>query len=198
MMGHNIRVNERFNHCVDRRRGMVDLLEPYGNFSFDHLRLVKPKSGKYEKINSLYFPNAATNIGRQTMLGCMFLGTSQTANWYFGLIDGAGTPAVAVGDTMASHAGWTEFEDYNEGTRQTWVKAANNPSNQIITSTNASFTIVAVAPGTLVAGAFLVNENTKGGSSGILWSHGLFDDAVPVQETDIFRTNYFVGLNLPS
>lgn len=108
--------------------------------------------------------NMVVNVGLQKLLDILFVGTSEVINpWHVGL---AGTaPTVASGDTMASHAGWNHFINYDEATRQefTDVRTAQVVSNSAAT---ASFTIS--TNGSVIGGAFLTSNNTKNGSAGVL------------------------------
>jgi hypothetical protein len=116
------------------------------------------------------FRNANTNAGLNSILGIMFHGDTQITTWYLGLVDDSGFSTFAVGDTMASHAGWTETSTYSDGTRRTW--SADASSGQAITnSTPATFNINGTVT---VHGAFLVSNSTKGGTSGTLWATGAF------------------------
>ena len=64
--------------------------------------------------------NLVVNEGLQDMNTKYFKGSSYTAAWYLGLITGPGSgTTIAAADTLASHAGWTEFTDYTGGTRGT-------------------------------------------------------------------------------
>lgn len=86
-----------------------------------------------------------------------------SATLYIGLTDSAPTPAS--GDTMASHAGWTEVTDYDEAARQAWGQGAAS-AGVTVNATSATFTNVV---GT-VGGGFLSTVATKGGSTGDLFS----------------------------
>lgn len=115
------------------------------------------------------FKNLVVTVGKNDLLDKYFTGSSYTATWYLGLVDGASSPTYAAGDTMSSHAGWTENEDYAAATRPapTWNGASSGSK-----ATNAtSFSIDATAT---IAGAFMTTDNTKGGTSGILYSAGNF------------------------
>lgn len=83
---------------------------------------------------------------------------------YIGLTDG--TPTVAAGDTMASHVGWTEVTAYDEATRQDWGQGS--ASGGVVT--NAAAVRFTASGATTVGGGFLTTDNTKGGSSGTLFS----------------------------
>jgi hypothetical protein len=76
---------------------------------------------------------------------------------------------VAAGDTSASHAGWTESTAYSNGTRPapSWGAAAAGSKASTATAYNINGTDT-------IKGAFLITNSTKGGSTGVLYSAGLF------------------------
>ena len=174
---------------VERTRPLATLEELHGSFVFEHWR-----NGKC--IGIIPFPNGATNTGKQHVLGVAFNSVTQITGWYLGLISGtAGTPTIDPADTPLSHSGRTEFVSYNETVRQTWTKGASNPTNQIVSTAPALYTVSNdVAVNAFVAGGFLVSSNVKSGTTGILYATGLFPAAVPVLATDVFKLNYATGL----
>lgn len=103
--------------------------------------------------------NLVVNEGLQHGLDVLFSGSAQTNPWYVGLTDAS--PTVAAGDTLASHVGWTEFDEYT-GNRQEYVEVRTNQTMSNSAS-RASFPIT--ASGT-VGGAFLSSVAT--GTTGIL------------------------------
>lgn len=105
--------------------------------------------------------NLVVNQGLQHVLDVLFAGGAQINPWYIGLTDGSPTPAA--GDTLASHAGWTEFDEYSDD-RKEFVDVR---SGQVVSNTasRASFSIN--ASGT-VGGAFLAAAAT--GTSAVLLS----------------------------
>jgi hypothetical protein len=113
-------------------------------------------------------PNLVVNVGLQDMNAKYFVGSAYTAAWYLGLITGpASGTTFAAGDTLASHAGWTEDTNYS-GTRKvcTFGTATTADPSVITNSLNtASFTMNAT---TTIAGAFLCSVTS--GTSGILFS----------------------------
>jgi hypothetical protein len=123
--------------------------------------------------------NLVVNVGLQDMNDKYFEGSSYTAAWYIGLITGpSGSTTFAAGDTMASHAGWTENTGYSNATRPaaTFGTATTADPSVIDNSTGsggtpASFSINATST---IAGAFLVNNSTKAGTTGILFSESDF------------------------
>ena len=113
--------------------------------------------------------NLVVTVGKNSMLDEYFAGTTYSAAWYLGLVDGASSPTYNAADTMSSHAGWSEFTSYSEATRPapTWNSASSGSK-----ATNAtSFSIN--GSGT-VAGAFMTTNSTISGTTGTLYSAGNF------------------------
>jgi len=113
--------------------------------------------------------NLVVNVGLQYMAGTALTSTAQITSWYIGLYGAGASNTPAAGDTMASHAGWTEVTPY-AGTRPAATFAAAtlaNPSVVTNTASPASFAITGTAT---VGGAFLTSNNTAGGSTGVLFS----------------------------
>lgn len=115
------------------------------------------------------FSNLVTTVGKNFALDTVLGGSAYTAAWYLGLIDSTSYSAVAAGDTASSHAGWTEFTGYSNSTRPapSWGAAASGSK----ASTATSFSVN--ASGT-IKGAILISNSTKGGTTGTLYSAGLF------------------------
>lgn len=114
--------------------------------------------------------NLVVNVGLQDMNAKYFTGSSYTAAWYIGLYGAGASNTPAASDTMSSHAGWTEVTDYSQSTRPTCtfgVPTTSDPSVATNTASPASFSINGT---TTVGGAFLTSNNTKGGTTGILFS----------------------------
>ena len=134
------------------------------------------------------FYNDICNVGKNDIFNVYFHSGTQTstANWFIGLISNTGYSGLAVTDTMASHSGWTELTGYTQGTRVSWGPAA--ASGQSITNvTPNQFDINATAT---CKGVFVVNDGTKGGSTGTLWATALFSADVPVNNGDQLKTTY--------
>jgi hypothetical protein len=126
------------------------------------------------------FPNTVVTAGKNHLLDTHFKTANVTAfttTWYMGLIAANGYSAIAAGDTMASHAGWKESGEnnasapgYSQTTRRqiTFAAAATSAkatSNAVVFSMSIAGT---------VKGAFIVNQSTKAGTTGTLYSAGLF------------------------
>ena len=115
------------------------------------------------------FDNTVVTVGKALLLNAMFAGTTPITTWYLGLVDGASAPYYSVADTMASHAGWSETVPYANATRPAATFSATATSS--ISAAAATFNINGTAT---VAGAFLVSNNTKSGTTGTLYSAGNF------------------------
>lgn len=116
------------------------------------------------------FKNLVTNEGLDHLLDVALSGATQVSTWYVGLTDG--TPTTAAGDTLASHAGWSEVTAYDEAARQTWSDGGVSSQNVDNSASKASFTISTNS--TTVGGAFLASDSTKGGTTGTLYAVGAF------------------------
>lgn len=114
--------------------------------------------------------NLVVNAGLNDLLDKYFKGSTYTAAFYVGLTDG--TPTVAAGDTMASHAGWAEVTAYDEANRQTLT--LGSVSSQAVNNGASKATFTIDTNSTTIGGAFLTTNNTKGGSTGILYGGAAF------------------------
>jgi len=114
--------------------------------------------------------NIVVNAGLNYLLDAGLSGGSPITTWYLGLV--SGTPTVAAGDTMSSHAGWTEVTAYDEAYRVSWVDGGVSAQSVSNTASPADFTIS--ADNTTIGGAFLTSVNTKGGTTGTLYAAGAF------------------------
>lgn len=107
--------------------------------------------------------NLVTTEGKNDIIDKYFKGSAYTATWFLGL---KGTGSAAVGDTLASHAGWAEVTPYAGNRPAITFGTTSGGSN---TASSVAYTINATAT---VAGAFLSSVNT--GSAGKLYSAGDF------------------------
>jgi hypothetical protein len=125
-----------------------------------------------QKVRRLLARNMVTDAGLNSVLDVYFRAQTQLTAWYVGLISGTGSTGLAATDTMGSHAGWTEATGYSESTRQQWSPPA--ASSGVVLNTSP-LTFTANATGT-IRGVFLASNSTKGGTTGTLHSHALFDE----------------------
>lgn len=139
----------------------------------DLIREIKAKRGQFtpEEISRYFAPkwteevkNTVVNTGLDDILDKYYKGSTYTAAHYVGLTDG--TPTPAAGDTMASHAGWTEVTAYDEANRPTLTLGSVSSQSVDNSASKAQFTIDTNS--TTIGGAFLSTDNTVGGTSGTL------------------------------
>ena len=114
--------------------------------------------------------NLVVNAGLAYMAGTALTSVAQITTWYIGLYGAGASNTPAAGDTMSSHAGWTEVTAYSNATRvaATFVTATTaNPSVVTNSASPATFNINGT---TTVGGAFLTSGSAKGGTTGTLFS----------------------------
>ena len=114
--------------------------------------------------------NLVVNAGLAYMAGTALTSVTQITTWYLGLYGAGASNTPAAGDTMSSHAGWTEVVAYSNATRvaATFVTATTaNPSVVTNTASPATFNINGT---TTVGGAFLTSGSAKSGTTGTLFS----------------------------
>jgi len=148
-----------------------------GKFEIEHY----DRQGKL--LDKQTCPNGITNVGKNYILDTMFNNQTQIAQsaWCIGLIDNAGGPVLSASDTMSSHAGWTELTAYTESTRVAWGSGSSSGQS----TTNATPATFDMNATNTVYGIFINSNNTKGGTSGTLWSTAAFSSTVPVNNGSI-------------
>lgn len=173
---------DRARAVVDRMRGVGNRLPLHGKFFVEHYDANGVLKGKYE------VPNGITDEGIHYLENTGFRAVAQITTWYIGIIDNASFTAVADADTMASHAGWIESTAYTNSpdNRATWSPGAA-ASRQITNGTTADFSINATVT---LKGIFITSVNTKGGTTGTLWSTALFGSNVNVVNGDTLKITY--------
>jgi hypothetical protein len=158
--------------------------QPKGRFVVEHL----DKDGILKDVYE--FPNGITDEGLNDILDVQFGGGSQTGTWYIGLIDNSGFSALAAGDTLSSHNGWSEFTSYTEANRVEWDDDAAATRSKTNSST-ANFSINATGN---VYGIFVSSNNVKStGNTGILWSTAAFSSVVATANGDTLKVTYTVS-----
>jgi hypothetical protein len=117
--------------------------------------------------------NLVVNVGLQDMNTKYFTGSAYTASWFLGLITGPGSSTTyAAADTLASHAGWTEFTDYSGSRKAVTFGTATTADPSVISNSASPAQFSITGAGGTVAGAFLCNVNS--GTSGLLFSEADF------------------------
>lgn len=136
------------------------------------------------------FKNLVTTVGKNDMLDKYLAGSSwSTGTVYMGL---KGSGSAAAGDTMSSHAGWSQLGiTANRGT--TSFSAAASGSKQ--TSSAVAHAITAAGP-TTVAGVYVVIGGTSANANttGVLFSAGDFSASRSVVSGDTINVTYTASL----
>jgi hypothetical protein len=165
--------------AVRGTEGLDDFLRPHGVVevtAYDEDGNVKWREEQH---------NLVVNEGLDHILSSTLAGGTQITTWYIGLTDG--TPTLAAGDTMSSHAGWAEVTDYDEAARQTWSAGAVSSQSVDNSGTVASFSINASVT---VGGVFMVSDSTKGGTAGTLYSEVAFGSDRSLSSGDTLEITY--------
>lgn len=140
--------------------------------------------------------NLVVNVGLQYLAGCGLTSTTQITAWYMGLYGAGSSNNPAAGDTLSSHAGWTEITPYSGNRPAVTFTAATNANPSVVTnsSSKTTYTITATGP-TTVGGAFLCSAAS--GTSGTLFSAA--DFASPGDRTvyagDVLTIQYTFSLS---
>ena len=117
--------------------------------------------------------NLVVNVGLQDMNTQYFKGSSYTAAFFLGLVTGPGSSTTyAAADTLASHAGWTEFTNYSGARKAVAFGTATTADPSVISNSASPAQFSITGGGGTVAGAFLCTVDS--GTSGILFSEADF------------------------
>ena len=117
-------------------------------------------------------PNLVVNTGLQYMVSTSLDAAAQTTTWYLGLI--STLTSIVGGDTMSSHTGWTEDTNYSQANRPTATFGTATTANPSVLDNSASVAVFTINGTTTINGAFLTSSNTKGGTTGTLFSAKAF------------------------
>jgi hypothetical protein len=137
-----------------------------------------------ELLWSEEFTNLVVTQGLNDSLDKHLKGSGYTAAWYVGLINNSPTPTLAAGDTAASHSGWSELTSYDEANRQTLTLGSVSGGSVDNSASKAVFTISATVA---IYGAFVISNNTKGGTSGVLYGEGAFSQVRNLVDNDVLN-----------
>jgi hypothetical protein len=114
--------------------------------------------------------NLVVNVGLQYMAGTALTSVTQVTSWFLGLYGAGASNTPAAGDTMSSHAGWTEVVAYSNATRVAATFATATTANPSVVTNSASPATFNINGTTTVGGAFLTSDSTKSGTTGTLFS----------------------------
>jgi len=140
--------------------------------------------------------NLVVNVGLQYMAGTALTSVTQITTWYIGLYGAGASNTPAAGDTMSSHAGWTEVVPYSNATRVAATFATATTANPSVVTNSASPATFTINATSTVGGAFLTSGSAKSGTTGTLFSAA--DFASPgdrsVVSGDILSVTYTFSL----
>jgi hypothetical protein len=132
------------------------------------------KTGKFRhgfgrKLDEWDAYNKIPNVELDHILATEFTSGAQITAWYIGLMNA--TPSVAAGDSMSSHAGWTEYTNYSQATR---VAYTGVESSQAVTNSASPAIFTVNAGSTTCGGAFITSGSAISGSTGTLAAEAAF------------------------
>ena len=144
------------------------------------------------------FHNLVVNQGLQDMNSKYFAASGYTSAWYLGLVQGPGSGTTfAAGDTLATHAGWTELVPgtaYTGNRKAVTFGTATTADPSVISNSASPSSFAMLVNGTVVAGALLSSVAT--GTSGILFSAGDFTGGdKTVDNGDTLNVTYSFSLD---
>lgn len=183
--------NDKIGAAITRTVGAVDKVAAGGVFKVTCIGV----DGQVKWEENL--KNLVVNVGLKDMNDKYFTGSAYTAAWYIGLYGAAASNNPAAGDTAASHAGWTEVVPYSNATRPAATFAAATTADPSVITNSASPASFSINATATVGGAFLISDNTKSGTTGILFSAS--DFAAPgdrsVADGDTLNVTYTFSLD---
>lgn len=156
-------IGDRVGASTDGRAELANRLGLMGRWDIE----CRDAAGNLKWVESI--DNLVVDTGLNDALDKWLKGSTYTAAFYFGLV--SSTPTIAAGDTMSSHAGWTDNATYSNSTRPVLTlgtvasKSVDNSASKAVFNINGTATI---------GGAFVTTSNTKSGTTGTLISAGAF------------------------
>ncbi len=141
--------------------------------------------------NAQFEPNIVVDEGLNHTLDVTLSAAPQKTVWYVGIYKNNYTPVA--GDVASTFAGAgvanevTATTDVDETVRETWTEAG--PSAKSIT--NSALPASYTAAGALaINGAFLISDNTIGGTTGVLYAASKFAATRNLIATDVLNITY--------
>lgn len=172
----------------------------HGNFEMSKGGILVPKqklivAGQYhgtilrkgEVIDDFYEDNLVVDEGLNALLDIMFHGSTQVTTWYLGVFEGNYTPVAGINAAGIASASTETNAAYDETTRPAFVEAAASSKVTTNAASRATFTFNATKT---IYGAFLISDNTKGGTSGTLFSAARFGTSKAVVSGDQLLLTY--------
>lgn len=144
------------------------------------------------------FPNLITTVGKNFQLDTTLAGSSYTVvGPYMGLISSTSFTTTAIGDTMASHAGWLEAGTTNAPTYSARIICAWSAASGGAKALSSPLVFTFTGTGT-VQGGFIVTGTgavvTNLSTVGTLYSAGALGTAQPVISGNTLSMSYTTTL----
>lgn len=188
-----IDLSETLSAALIARCGAAENLEVVGHFVAE----CYDKDGVLKWRDE--YDNLAVTVGKNLLLDTFLAGSAYTVvGPYMGLISSVGYTAIAAGDTMLSHGGWTEAGGANAPTytapRKTCVWSAAAAGSKAL---SAALSYAITGTGT-IKGSFMVTGTgalaTIDNTAGTLFSAGLFSGGDrPVLSGDTVSVTYSIA-----
>lgn len=193
--GYREEVRERFMRLHARREGLALFLEknPHAPPT-THIALAELDTeleSMCEDKAHVTATNLVVTVGRNYLLDNGLAGSAYTAAFFMGLVSSVSYSVIAAGDTQASHAGWLEAGGANaptySGARKTAAWSAASAASKAL---SAALVFTFTGTGT-VKGCFLTTGSVVDGTTGTLYSAGLFTGGdQPVVSTNTLSVSY--------
>lgn len=153
-----------------------------GYFNYEHVR-----NGKV--IDTWQEPNLVVDECLNYTLDAAFSGGTPITTWYIGLYKNNYTPIASnVASTFAGAGVANEANaEYDESVRQTWTEAGVSSKTISNTASPATFTF---NTSVTIYGAFLISNNTKGGTTGTLAAASKFASSRAMIDNDVLNVTY--------
>lgn len=175
----SVKVKTRPNMDIGASLGMgVALAMMLGRINH-HFKVECIRDGKI--VWTEEFDNMVVTAGAAKYLDATLKTGLASPLWYVGL-KGTGTPLIA--DTMASHASWSELTPYSDANRPTWTPGSITGTSTVSVDNSASKAVFNINASSTIYGAFLADNNTKGGTTGTLLGVGDFASSRAVLSGD--------------
>jgi hypothetical protein len=169
MLQDTAKSNDQLGATVTTGAGTAQYLKAGGTFS----AVCRDAEGNIKWTAEKH--NLVVNVGLKDMNEKYFTGSGYTATWYLGLYGSEATNTPAAGDTAASHAGWTEVTPYSNATRPAVTFGTSTTADPSVITNSAAPSVFNINATDVVGGAFLISDNTKDGTTGILFSAADFE-----------------------
>lgn len=157
-----------------------------GYFTVEHYR-------NGELLDVITSPNIVVDEGLNHVLDVALSNGAQNGTWYIGIFKNNYTPVA--GDTASTFAGVGVANEVsteiNETTRPQWVDAGVAAKSVTNSASPAVFTANTTVS---VYGAFLISNNTLGGTTGVLCAASKFAAVRNLLNTDVLNITYTLNI----